>query len=164
MDIDDPIKTTVEEIRKTLNIDNVVGDVIEVDDKVLIPITKMGMGFGAGGGQGKGKGIMGQGGSNSEGSGEGEGGAAGGAGGVEPIAMVVIFKNISGPEGVKILTLSSPALAQALGEVGAAVMKMMEHGMKGKGKWMKQKKGEKEESEEKSEKSEMKTPKSPIRK
>ncbi len=48
MDIDNPIKTTVEEIRKVLNIENIIGNPIETDDKILIPVTMMGMGFGAG--------------------------------------------------------------------------------------------------------------------
>ncbi len=122
MDIGDPIKTTVEEIRKVLNIENVVGEVIESDDKILIPVTRMGMGFGAGMGQGKG-------GSESQGSGEGAGAAAGGAAGIEPIAMIVVFKGVAGPEGVKVLTLSSNPIAQALGEVGSAAMEMMKEGM-----------------------------------
>ena len=48
MNIGDPIKTTVEEIRKVLNIENVIGETIETDEFLLIPVTRMGMGFGAG--------------------------------------------------------------------------------------------------------------------
>ncbi len=137
MDIGDPIKTTVEEIRKVLNIENVIGEIIEADDKTLIPVTKMGMGFGAGMGQGKG-------GSESQGSGEGSMAGAGGAAGIEPIAMIVVFKNVEGPEGVKVLTLSGNPIAQALGELGTAAMDMARTGMhemkkSGKGKKMKEK-------------------------
>lgn len=139
MDIEDPIKTTVEEIRKVLNIDNVIGEVIEADDKILIPVTRMGMGFGAG--MAEGKGMM----NNENQSGGGAG--AGGAAGIEPIAMIVVFKDVSGPEGVKVLTLSSNPFAQALGEIGSAAMSMMkEHGM------MKKDKKDKKEKEAKSEK------------
>lgn len=141
MDIGDPIKTTVEEIRKVLNIENVIGEVIETDDKTLIPITKMGMGFGAGMGEGAGKG-----GSQSQGEGEGSGSlaGAGGAAGIEPIAMIVVFKNVEGPEGVKVLTLSGNPIAQALGELGTAAMDMARTGMhemkkSGKHKEMKEK-------------------------
>ena len=42
------IKTTVEELRKLINVDNVIGTPIETEDKVLIPVIKMGVGFGAG--------------------------------------------------------------------------------------------------------------------
>ena len=139
MDIGDPIKTTVEEIRKVLNIENVIGEVIETVDKTLIPITRMGMGFGAGGGEGKGM-------DNSGGSGA----ASGGAAGIEPIAMIVVFKGVEGPEGVKVLTLSSNPIAQALGELGTAAMDMARTGMhemkkSGKDKEMKKKAEEKAE-------------------
>jgi len=122
-DVGDPIKTTVEEIRKVLNIENVIGEVIETDDKTLIPITRFGMGFGA---------ASGEGGSQDQGSGSGAG--AGGAAGIEPIAMVVVFKNIEGPEGVKVLTLSANPIAQALGEIGSAAMEAMKGMKKEKGK------------------------------
>ena len=88
MDIEDPIKTTVEEIRKVLNIDNVVGKPIETDELLMIPVTKMGMGFGAGMGEGSMD-------ANSMG-----GAGAGGAAGIDPIAMIVVQKGVSGPEGV----------------------------------------------------------------
>lgn len=122
-DVGDPIRTTVEEIRKVLNIENVIGESIETDDKILIPITRMGMGFGAASGEGKSK--------ESDG---GSGSGAGGAAGIEPIAMVVIFKNVEGPEGVKVLTLSSNPLAQALGEIGSTAMETVKDMKKGKGK------------------------------
>ncbi|MGV8143468.1 MAG: GerW family sporulation protein [Methanothermobacter sp.] len=130
MDIGDPIKTTVEEIRKVLNIENVIGEVIETDDKTLIPITKMGMGFGAGMAEGK------------QESNGGSGSGAAGAAGIEPIAMIVVFKNVEGPEGVKVLTLSSNPVAQAMGELGSAAMETV------KGLTQKHKKEEKKEEEE----------------
>ena len=137
MDIEDPIKTTVEEIRKVLNIENVIGNPIETDDKVLIPVTMMGMGFGAG--MGEGKGMM-----SSDASGAGAG--AGGAAGIKPVAMIVVFKNISGPEGVKVLTLSANPLAQALGEIGSEVMSMMKEKCTMKKDSMKEHKKGKEEA------------------
>ncbi len=142
--IGDPIKTTVEEIRKVLNIENVIGEVIETDDKTLIPITKMGMGFGAGMGEGKG-------GSQSQSEGSGSLAGAGGAAGIEPIAMIVIFKNVEGPEGVKVLTLSGNPIAQALGELGTAAMDMARTGMqemKKSGKHKKMKRKAEETAEE----------------
>jgi uncharacterized spore protein YtfJ len=118
MDIGDPIKTTVEEIRKILNIENVIGKTIETDDMLLIPITKMGMGFGSGMGEGKGTDDMG-----------GSGAGAGGAAGVEPQAVVVVFKGVSGPEGVKVMSLKSPGpLSRAIGEVSDAAVEIMGKG------------------------------------
>ena len=120
MDIQDPIKTTVEEIRKVLNIENVVGKTIETDEMLLIPITKMGMGFGAGMGEGKGTEDMG-----------GNGAGAGGAAGVEPVAAIVIFKGVSGPEGVKVMSLKEPDhMSRAISGIGTAAVEIMNQGSK----------------------------------
>ncbi|MBI5460530.1 GerW family sporulation protein [Methanobacterium sp.] len=120
MDIQDPIKTTVEELRKVLNIENVIGEVIESEDKIMIPVTRMGMAFGAGMGDGKG--------SANEGF---SAGASGGGAGIEPVAMVVVFKGQSGPEGVKVLPLKNPdPLSRAIGEVSTAIVEVMAEGKK----------------------------------
>ena len=86
----DNIKTTVEELRKLINIDNVIGSPIETEDKVLIPVMKMGVGFGAG------ENIAGKDGSD----------LAGAGAGVEPISMVMIPKKGNDAEGVRVLDLS----------------------------------------------------------
>ena len=44
----EPIKTTVEELRKLVNIQNFIGEPIEVEDKVIIPVSKVGVAFGIG--------------------------------------------------------------------------------------------------------------------
>jgi uncharacterized spore protein YtfJ len=121
MDINDPIKTTVEEIRKVLNIENVIGEVIESEDKVLIPVTRMGMAFGAGLGEGKAPNVP---------------GGSGGGAGIEPVAVVVVFKGKAGPEGVKVMSLkSADPLSRAIGEAGSAIVNVMsEAGKMGKGK------------------------------
>ncbi len=139
MDIEDPIKTTVEELRKVLNIENVIGEVIESEDKIMIPVTRMGMAFGAGMGDGKG--------SANEGF---SAGASGGGAGIEPVAMVVVFKGQSGPEGVKVLPLKNPdPLSRAIGEVSTAIVEVMAEGKKmGMGK-KHTKKAEKAKTEEK---------------
>ena len=120
MNIGDPIKTTVEEIRKILNIENVVGKTIETDELLMFPITKMGMGFGAGMAEGKGTENM-----------EGGGAGAGGAAGVEPVSVVVVFKGVSGPEGVKVMSLKAPDhLSRAIGEISNATVEIMNQGSK----------------------------------
>ncbi len=120
MDIQDPIKTTVEEIRKVLNIENVVGKTIETDEMLMIPITRMGMGFGAGIGEGTGTDNMG-----------GNGAGAGGAAGVEPVAAIVVFKGVNGPEGVKVMSLKEPDhLSRAISGIGAAAVDIMSQGSK----------------------------------
>jgi uncharacterized spore protein YtfJ len=120
MDIGDPIKTTVDEIRKILNIENVVGKAIETEDKIVIPVVRMGMAFGAGGGEGKGRSDMG-----------GSGAGAGGGAGIEPVAVVVVFKGQDGPEGVKVMSLKNPdAITRAISEVGSAIVDVMQEGRK----------------------------------
>ncbi|WP_405268947.1 GerW family sporulation protein [Methanobrevibacter sp.] len=84
------IRTTVEELRKLINVENVIGNPIETEDKLLIPVMRMGVGFGAG------SNIMGKDGSD----------AAGAGAGVEPISMVLIPKKGNDAEGVRVLDLS----------------------------------------------------------
>ena len=85
----EPIKTTVEELRKLVNIQNFIGEPIEVEDKVIIPVSKVGVAFGVG--ENKSEKVL--------------GGAAGGAG-IEPVSMVVITKGVSGTEGIRNINLN----------------------------------------------------------
>jgi len=91
------LKTLAEELSSVLSSKSVIGEPIIQDDKVLIPVTKLGFAVGSGSGKGTGK----------ESGGEGTGG--GGGGGVEPIALIAVYKNIPGPEGVQILPLKAPS-------------------------------------------------------
>lgn len=120
--MEDAIKITVEELRKVLNIENVIGETIETEDKILIPVTRFGMAFGAG--MGEGKGPEGQGGKGA--------GAAGGTG-IEPIAMIAVFKDVKGPEGVRLLSLKPPGpMTRAISELGSAVVDVMRESRKKK--------------------------------
>ena len=102
----DNIKTTVEELRKLVNVDNVIGTPIETEDKILIPVMKMGVGFGAG------ENILG-----SEGS-----DAAGAGAGVEPISMVMIPKKGNDAEGVRVLDLSKGSETnKAISDIGLII-------------------------------------------
>ena len=107
---EDAIKATVEELLKALSAKNIIGEPIEMEDKVIIPITKMGMGFGSGIGQGK------------ENAGSVTSGAGGGVG-VFPVAVVIVFKGVSGSDGVKVVPLSAPSpLAEPMTNVAHIVM------------------------------------------
>ncbi len=100
------IKTTVEELRNIINVDNVIGTPIETEDKLLIPVIKMGFGFGAG------EGLFGKEGSD----------AAGAGAGVEPISMVMIPKKGNTTEGVRVLDLSKGSDAnKALSDLGLII-------------------------------------------
>ena len=100
------IKTTVEELRKLISVDNVIGTPIETEDKILIPVMRMGVGFGGG------ENLMGKEGSD----------AAGAGAGVEPISMVLIPKKGNDAEGVRVLDLSKGTEAnKALSDLGLII-------------------------------------------
>lgn len=102
----DNIKTTVEELHKLINIDNVIGSPIETEDKILIPVMRMGVGFGAG------ENVFGK-----EGS-----GAAGAGAGLEPIKMVMIPKKGTSSDGVRVLDLSKGSETnKALSDLGLMI-------------------------------------------
>ena len=109
------LKTLAEEISKVISTETVIGEPIIQDDKVLIPVTKLGFAIGSGSGKGTGD----------QGGGEGEGG--GGGGGIEPIAVIVVFKDKPGPEGVQVLPLKAPSkLPEVIENVMESFAKMNE--------------------------------------
>jgi len=91
------LKALAEELSKAISTESVIGKPIIQEDKVLIPVTKIGFALGSGSGKTTVK----------EAGGEGVGG--GGGGGVEPIALIAVYKDIPGPEGVQILSLKAPS-------------------------------------------------------
>ncbi len=108
----DPINSTLEGILKVLSMDNVIGEPIESDGKTLIPITRIGMGFGAGQGQGNSQMAKGTG--------------AGGGAAVEPIAFVVINKNVEGPEQIEVISLKSQEpLNTAISEISELALEFL---------------------------------------
>lgn len=115
MAAEDAIKTTIDELLKAISANNIMGEPIETEDKLLIPITKMGMGFGTGMGHG------------TEGTRKGEiAGGAGGGVGIFPVAVIVIFKGITGPEGVKMISLATPsAMTESMAYIADTVMERL---------------------------------------
>jgi uncharacterized spore protein YtfJ len=104
------IKTCVEEIEKVLTTKTVVGEPITVEGNTLIPLISIGFAFGAGGGIGRGR----------KEKGEGSGGGAGGGGGIKPVAVIVVNK-----EGVRIEPMKG-AVASIGERVADIVAKVME--------------------------------------
>ncbi|MDD6048301.1 MAG: spore germination protein GerW family protein [Methanobrevibacter ruminantium] len=97
-----PIKSTVEELRKLIHISNYVGEPIESEDKILIPVTKAAIGFGIGE-QKAGQQIT----------------ATGAGVSVEPVTMVVVSKGNTGAEGIRTINLSKGDNAnKSLNELG----------------------------------------------
>lgn len=110
-EIENLLKTTLNEVEKMLATKSVVGEPIVVDGVTIIPLSSMGFGFGAGGGSGK---------IGTEGPREGVGGGTGGAGGIKPVAVVVVSK-----DGVRVEPLKRGATT-VLEKVGDAVAKAMD--------------------------------------
>ena len=111
----DVIKTTIDELLKVLATDNVIGETMEIDDKVIIPITKIGLMFGTGAGMG---GMR---------DNKGKGAGAGGGAGISPVSVIVAFKDIKGPEGVQVLSVHGMGpLAKMATDVGHGIKKMVE--------------------------------------
>ena len=100
------LKTTMEELHNLIKIDNVIGEPIETEDKILIPVMRLGVGFGSG------ENILGKEGSN----------AAGAGAGLEPVSMVMIPKKGNDAEGVRVLDLSKGSeTSKALSDLGLII-------------------------------------------
>lgn len=113
--VQEEVKTTVDELLKTISTKNIISEPIEVGDNVVITITKAGLGFGTGKGEGKNE-------RGPSGTGEGVGGVAG----VSPVAVIIIHKSTPGPEGVEVKSLSPPSsIGKAIGEIASVVTESM---------------------------------------
>lgn len=130
----DPIKTTVEELRKLIAIQNFVGEPVSTEDKLLMPVMKMNVAFGAGKGINK---------VAEESESSGMGGGAGAS--VEPIAMVVVTKDVEGSEGIKSLNLTKGnPTNKAISDIGLIATELVKNALK----TFSNKKGDAEEAEE----------------
>jgi len=83
------LKEIALELEKMLASRNIMGPPMDLGDKAVIPVARYGFGFGAGSGFGE-KGV-------------GDGGGAGG--GIEPVAVVILHRDVKGPEGIQVLSL-----------------------------------------------------------
>ncbi|MDD1709836.1 MAG: sporulation protein [Methanoregulaceae archaeon] len=105
---DELIKLTADEVASLLSPAQVIGTPLEIGDKVVIPLVHFGFGFGAGSGQSKEKGA--------------EGSGAGGGGGISPIALVIVHKEIPGPEGIEVVSLRRmSAVAQVISDLTESI-------------------------------------------
>jgi len=84
------LKTTTDELDRLLSPGHMMGDPIDFGDKMVIPVAKYGFGFGAGAGN-----------RDKEMGGAG----TGAAGGIMPVALIIVHKDVRGIEGVQILSL-----------------------------------------------------------
>lgn len=104
--VESKIKATVEELRKLTNVDNFIGKPIETDDKIIIPVMRMGVGFAVG------KNMI-----RSE-----DNDVVGAGAGVEPVSMVVIPKGENATEGMRVLNLTKGTeVNKALSDIGLVI-------------------------------------------
>lgn len=106
MKVEDILKTVTEEIANMISTKTVIGEHITIEDKTIIPVTKVCFGFGSGGGEGKGK--TGE---------EGFGGGGGGGGVIQPVAFIVVSS-----EDVKVYSLKEKGIISQLAEVIPDIM------------------------------------------
>ncbi|PWR76308.1 GerW family sporulation protein [Methanospirillum stamsii] len=89
MTTEEILHEAADELSKLMNANNILGEPVDLGNKVVIPVTRFGVGFGVGSGKGK----------------DGDGSGAGVGGGLEPIALLVSHKEITGAEGVQVFSL-----------------------------------------------------------
>ena len=103
MSNEEMLKETSNQLREFLATKNVLGEPVSFGEKVVIPVARYGFGFGAGGSHAKDGGCQG----------------AGGGGGIEPVALVVLHGDVKGAEGIQIISLKKDsAVAQAISAIG----------------------------------------------
>ncbi len=84
------LKLTTEELGRLLTGRNVIGDAIDLGDKAVLPVTQYGFGFGGGYGQCETKAA---------------GAGSGAGGGISPVALVIVHKDVTGPDGIQVMSL-----------------------------------------------------------
>jgi len=109
--VENLLKATLAEIERMLNSRTVVGEPITVEGNTIVPLVAVGFGFGGGGGSGK---------EQKSANVEGFGGGTAGAGGVKPVAVVIINK-----DGVRVEPVRKGA-ANMVEKVGEAVGRIIE--------------------------------------
>ena len=83
------LRTSVDELEKLLTTKNIIGEPIDLGEKSVIPVSRYGFAFGGGGGHGQ----------------MGDGSGTGAGGGIEPVALIVVHKDVKGAEGIQVLSL-----------------------------------------------------------
>ncbi|MDD1716048.1 MAG: sporulation protein [Methanolinea sp.] len=113
------LRTTADELDRLLSPAHIMGEAVDLGDKAVIPVAEFGFGFGAGTASGKDS-------CNGFGS--------GGGGGISPVALVIVHKDVRGPEGIQVLSLRKDnpvaqvisALSESLAPQVIAAIKAMQ--------------------------------------
>lgn len=107
MTAEEMLKEAAGQLKEIITARNVMGEAVDLGNRMIIPVTRFGIGFGAGGGTG-----------NDE-----TGIGAGAGGGIEPIAVIITDKDLSGVEGIQIISLkNSNPVAQVITALGETLV------------------------------------------
>ena len=99
------LKETAGQLKDIITARNVMGEAIDMGNRMIIPVTRFGFGFGIGGGN------------------ENKGPGAGAGGGIEPVAVIITDKNISGIEGIQVMSLkNNNPIAQVITALGETLV------------------------------------------
>ena len=113
--VESNIRATVEELRKLTNVNNYIGEPIETDDKILIPVMRMGVGFAVGKNMIRSK----------------DSDIVGAGAGVEPTSMVIIPKSGDTTEGMRVLNLTKGnEVNKALSDIGLVISDLVKEYIK----------------------------------
>ncbi|MEN6609893.1 MAG: spore germination protein GerW family protein [Methanoregulaceae archaeon] len=106
MSNEEMLKETASELKGFLSTKNVMGDPVDFGDKLVVPVARYGFGFGAGGSHAK----------------DGGGQGAGAGGGIEPVALVILHKDVKGAEGVQVMSLKKDSqIAQVISAISESL-------------------------------------------
>jgi uncharacterized spore protein YtfJ len=128
MSNEEMLKETASELKGFLSTKNVMGDPLDFGDKLVVPVARYGFGFGAGGGSSK----------------DGGGQGAGAGGGIEPVALVILHKDVKGAEGVQVMSLKKDSqIAQVISAISESLAPQLIDAIKTMSKDRKEEKTEK---------------------
>ncbi len=128
MSAEDLYEQSLKEVDRLIHEGSILGEPVEVNGCTIIPVFGYGFGFGAGFG-GNEKNVP------------GAGAAAGG--GLSPVALVIVDKNLKGIEGVRVVPVRKPGpVTEAINAIGEEILPKIADAMK------KKEEGNKEDKEE----------------
>ena len=99
-----------------MNTNSIIGTPITTRDKTIIPISKAALGFGVGV-------------ANNEGNSQTNLGGAGGGGSIDPVALIIVYHDIPGPNGVELVQVNQTdtPLEDLLTGVGKTIFSLFEN-------------------------------------
>jgi uncharacterized spore protein YtfJ len=116
---DEMFRSTLDELSRLLCASSILGQPIEAGNKVVIPVAEFAFGFGAG--------------SGAAGTDKPGGSGTGAGGNVSAVALAVVMTDVSGAEGIQVLSLKtkSPA-SEVVAQFGERILPLVVEAVKGK--------------------------------